>query len=1149
MLTVSLVGKKFSCNIQLKIFAEKDGGGLELALKAGEKCSNRPQAISNVTANLNITIQRGCNNYVTKCKEMLMFLQEQALPKTMNIIKVHMVNREAKALQKDEASRLFSCIRPSKRDRDRLRERSASRDRLSTRGYSSDSEQLYRHSQGSSTDITSRQSNKTDIIATPRMSRHRLKNAALLRDRKQREASKDRNDISEKENEEQKTKVKNTSMEIHLPVRENKKNKEKRYSVRSFDTEGDSQGEFIYDGGSESSLRAQVIEDKENEGARDIVVKKDKSTENLEKNRETTDRKISVTDSDMSVDSLECLDLSSKEIQEKKKKKKRKARKRVEENLTSKEDVTSSPSAISQMPSLALPEDFQDSSVENSDNCILNKEHEKTFKTNSTLRRDSSDGLTTTNIPSDLAKRIVADIVCSALKKCGKPTQTEFKNLDNNLNEGQKCTGGSVHSGGSIADDVIEGTPSLEHAEIKLEFIEDNSSVEVESKDGKLLTTTDNENIGDQKCRDASCVTVEKENILVEASNDDKVESKTEVKRLDDEENSVVTVDKSNQEIPKIPENNDAGAMVEQEDVPKDSLLLQNISGQIKTQIQETLDPEKRCSTEMLVTEDAKTDESSSKHATLDSEITKTNGNPDSSSVSKSMESNEQDNSGNSETMILSPEVETRDREGGQETAVSKSPHIRLYDTHVNITNRIINSVSQVLHLQTQYTTPTQSNYLTFDPDIPLAYYTTPEQGFEGLLNKELFMTASNNQQVSDGRPENTKGTEIKKEKSRRNLRDHEKFEETFQRFLQGQRFRSSDGGDSARSTKDGYQDSSSDAAGVNTSYINTTSGSDPHKGYCYFVVGSDSTDDAPQNFERYSNNPRVSTDEEREDLDTTPVLEPRGRRHGERPKSGVYHRSISEQNERKRWITAIQEPDLLRTVHQRSSSADTRRRVARNNKCMSCPVLSEEDIILEGMESHHKDVCNSLSQRTWIILRVHELWKAKKQLEALKMCMELTGIKAADSTAAEGMQCVSNPDITGNKDNTLFLNILQQLPSSCSTWSLSMCDLLLPELKVFISSRRHTSHVEMACNVLQVIVKKVSSVVLKVQKENKEKPDLLKNCVAHLRDVSDRISQVLVARRGKIHTALTTEDPIALKPVLRDLLSTIQTLLRVYVE
>lgn len=43
---------------------------------------------------------------------------------------------------------------------------------------------------------------------------------------------------------------------------------------------------------------------------------------------------------------------------------------------------------------------------------------------------------------------------------------------------------------------------------------------------------------------------------------------------------------------------------------------------------------------------------------------------------------------------------------------------------------------------------------------------------------------------------------------------------------------------------------------------------------------------------------------------------------------------------------------------------------------------------------------------------------------------MELTGIKAADSSSAEGMS-VRIPDTTGCKDNALFLNILQQLPSS----------------------------------------------------------------------------------------------------------------------
>lgn len=783
------------------------------------------------------------------------------------------------------------------------------------------------------------------------MSRHRLKNAALLRDRKQREASKERNEIStEKENEEQEGKAKNTSMEIHLPVRESKKtDNEKRYSLRSFDTEVDSQGEFIYDGGSESSLRAQVIEDSENEGARNTTDTKNRSNsnENIENVRET-DRKISVTDSDMSVDSLECLDLSSKEIQEKKKKKKRKIRKRVEEKISSKEDVTSSPSSVSQMPQLALLEDFQDSSVENSDNCTT-KELDNTFKSNSTL---------STRILSDLAQQIVSDIVRSALKKCGKPTPIEFKNLDNDLNEGQKTTGASVQSESSINDDAIEGTPTLEHAEIKLEFIEDNSEVD-ESKAGKLLTS-DNENIGGQKCGDGSYVKDGKESIVL---NDDKVEDK----RLNDKENSVLTVEQKQQEFkPDDQDNakdasgpdgqdnaNDASgpsAEVKQGEVPQDSSLVQNSSGLIKAsneasnvrdnksslEVKETLDPEKRCSTEMLITDDAKSDESRTKNPTLESETAKSNGNCHSSSVSKSMETSAQKDSENDE-LILLPEVETTEQQDNNNRAVCNPP-IRLYDTHVNITNRIINSVSQVLHIQTHYTTPTQSSYLSFHPDIP--YYTTPERGFEGLLYREL---TSNNQHVLEAsQSESTKEKGVKKEKSRRYLED-QKSDETFQRFVQGQRFCSPDEHGSATSRVSGFPDTTdSSTTGVNTSYINTSRGTNPHQGYCYFVVDSDSTSDAPQKFEQDLNHPRVSTDEEKEDLDTAPVLEPRGRRHGERPKSSVYRRSISDQNERKRWITAIQEPDLLRTVHQRSSSADTRTRASRNNKCMSCPVLSE---------------------------------------------------------------------------------------------------------------------------------------------------------------------------------------------------------------
>lgn len=779
-------------------------------------------------------------------------------------------------------------------------------------GYSSDSEQLYRHSHAVSTDsLSSRQSNKTDIIATPRMSRHRLKNAALLRDRKQREASKERQ-VSEKENKEQRAEAKNTSMEIHLPVRENKKNKEKRYSVRSFDPEVDSQGEFTYDGGSESSLRAQVVQDSEKEGERN----KNNSTENI-------DRKISVTDSDMSVDSLECLDLSSKEIQEKKKKKKRKIRKRVEEKISSKEDVVSSPSSVSQLPQLALPEDFQDSSIENSD--VTTEEQDKAFSTNSTLG---------TRILTDVAQRIVSDIVRSALKKCGKPTPNEPDNLD--------TMGASVQSESSIKRDVIEGT-SLEAAGIELEIIEDNSEVD-KLKAGELLLAADS-------------VTDGKETVVPEASNDEK----KECKRLKNDENSVVSLDETQQEIARITEKKKensngsqpadgdgydaAGVNVEMKDeqIPQDSNLVQGSLGLIKAteesndrddksslEVKEPLDPQTRCPTEILVTDGTKCNEPRTKHPTLEPEVTTPNDESQSTTMSESMEKNTQDNTVNDSSILLS--------DGRTSERQDSTPPIRLYDTHVNITNRIINSVSQVLHLQTQYATPTPSSYLSFDPDIPLAYYTTPERGFEGLLNQEF---TPNNQRVLEGsQPAHTQEhTGNKKEQSRRHLTDR-KTEETFQRFVQGQRFGSPDGRGPAASGMDDLQDPDS---GASTSYINTSRGSDSHKGYCYFVVGSaDSTSDALQNSDQDSNQPRVSTDVDQTDLDTAPVrLEPRGRRHGERPKSGIYHRSIS-LYERKRWITAIQEPDLLKTVRQRPSSADARTRASRNNKCMSCPVLSE---------------------------------------------------------------------------------------------------------------------------------------------------------------------------------------------------------------
>jgi hypothetical protein len=73
----------------------------------------------------------------------------------------------------------------------------------------------------------------------------------------------------------------------------------------------------------------------------------------------------------------------------------------------------------------------------------------------------------------------------------------------------------------------------------------------------------------------------------------------------------------------------------------------------------------------------------------------------------------------------------------------------------------------------------------------------------------------------------------------------------------------------------------------------------------------------------------------------------------------------------------------------------------------------------------------NTICLYSKVVLRVHELWKAEKPLEALKTCMELTGIKAADVSHLEEAIANNPLDTTCSKDNALFLNILQQLPSS----------------------------------------------------------------------------------------------------------------------
>ncbi|KAK3753508.1 hypothetical protein QZH41_018006 [Actinostola sp. cb2023] len=275
---------------------------------------------------------------------MLMFLQEQALPKTMNIMKVHMVNKEMKNLHKED-SRLFSCIKQKKRERERGRERSVSIDRLSSRGYSSDSEQLNRgHFCATSTETL----NRMDIIATPRMSRHRLKNAALLRDRRNRGASKERTPTTENGKKESK------NQNIELQLKESTKSK--KNTMKKLETEYENEGTLTYHGGSESSLCDLAKETS-------VSSKTKRRTGKGLAESETSDFKdYKVTESDMSQDSLECLDMTSLEREERKKKKRKKPPRREETVLQA--DRKSRPSLASCVPPLVIPDDSDDSTTD-----------------------------------------------------------------------------------------------------------------------------------------------------------------------------------------------------------------------------------------------------------------------------------------------------------------------------------------------------------------------------------------------------------------------------------------------------------------------------------------------------------------------------------------------------------------------------------------------------------------------------------------------------------------------------------------------------------------------------------------------------------------------------------------------------------------
>ena len=81
---------------------EIEGGGLKLNLRIREMCKKFLKAHGPVIATLQINVHESRSNEARKCKELLYFMKDQVLPKTMRLVSG---NRLRKIRNKDTMER------------------------------------------------------------------------------------------------------------------------------------------------------------------------------------------------------------------------------------------------------------------------------------------------------------------------------------------------------------------------------------------------------------------------------------------------------------------------------------------------------------------------------------------------------------------------------------------------------------------------------------------------------------------------------------------------------------------------------------------------------------------------------------------------------------------------------------------------------------------------------------------------------------------------------------------------------------------------------------------------------------------------------------------------------------------------------------
>ena len=91
---------------------ETNGDGLQLNLQIREMCKNYHKPHGPALATLNVTIKNG--RPAKQCKELLGFLKDQILPKTLKLINLKKI-KDMKDEEKNElGANWLSCIRPGK---------------------------------------------------------------------------------------------------------------------------------------------------------------------------------------------------------------------------------------------------------------------------------------------------------------------------------------------------------------------------------------------------------------------------------------------------------------------------------------------------------------------------------------------------------------------------------------------------------------------------------------------------------------------------------------------------------------------------------------------------------------------------------------------------------------------------------------------------------------------------------------------------------------------------------------------------------------------------------------------------------------------------------------------------------------------------